>query len=174
MASCTSVVFGCRTGVFANTSLRIVAKVVVRHHPSADAGHQDERDQEHQSQQFSDVLSRFSIGVDEVLKFRLLEPFATLGNCVSVITFHHCRATVSIHETKLSHRISKPSRQSHLLAGKSILNGIRFAVESSARSSRNGILRNEKMAIPDEIYSPQQGQTSGTNTVNVAEYAVDS
>jgi hypothetical protein len=88
---------------------------------------------------------------------------------VSVITFHHYRATVSIHETKLSHRISKPSRQSYLLTGESILNGIRIAVESSARSSWNGILRNEKMAIPDTVYSPQQGQTSGTNTVKVAE-----
>jgi hypothetical protein len=169
-----SVVLGCGAGVFANTGLRIMAVVVVRVHPRADAGHQDERNQEDESQQLPDILARFSIGIDEVLEFRLLEPFATLGNCVSVITFHHCRATVSIHETKLSHRISKPNRQSHLPPGEPILNGICFAVESSARSPENGILRNEKMAIPDTDYSPQHGQTSGTNTVNVAEYAVDS
>ncbi len=88
----------------AHTRLRIMAISRVSDHPDADTGHQEEGNQEHGSQQFTDGLTCSLIVGDEHLQFDFFEPFTGFWNrmamfCMPVI--RRCCA-VCIHEPRLS------------------------------------------------------------------------
>ena len=102
-ASVMLTVFGTDDGV------RIVARRPVVGRPVRDATQQDDRDAEHDGQQDADVLTRRSVGLEEFVQFRILEPQAAVRDSVLVMRIHsvshvsHSRGvSMRIHETILS------------------------------------------------------------------------